>query len=104
VTVAAMVNLFVFLRSNGSDAASSAWAGVAAILAATLMAVMITWRFSNYLYSFSIAWALSAIAIRQSGNTAIVVACAAGVVISLVMAMSFVLSLPTLTPKLRENE
>ena len=104
VTVAAIVNLFVYLRSTGTDLAGSVWAGVSAVLIATMLAIVVTRRFTNYFYSLAIAWALTAIAIEQSGQTLVVVACAAGVIVGLLMAMSFVLKLPTSPVRLRDNE
>lgn len=104
VTIATLVNLFVYLRSIGSDAGVSTTVGVVAILAAMVAAIVMTWRFRNHFYPFAVAWGLTAIAVKQSGNTAIVVACALGVIVSLLMSISFVLSLPSSTTRLRENE
>jgi len=104
VTVASIVNVFVLLRSMGSEIAQSSTAGVVAVLLAAAMAVFITWKFSNYLYSVAVAWALTAIAIQQSGQTLLVVACSVGVIVSLLMAVSFVLKLPSGISQIRENE
>jgi hypothetical protein len=104
VTVASIVNVFVFVRSAGSEVSVSSTAGVAAVLLATAIAVLITWKYSNYLYSLAVAWALTAIAIKQSGQTLLVVACSIGVIVSLLMAVSFVLKLPSAMADYRANE
>ena len=53
----------------------------------------------NYLFPLAIAWAVSSIAVKQSGNTAIVVAAAVATVIGLVTAGSIVTSLKDSTNK-----
>lgn len=97
VTVASIVNLFVYLRSANVPAAMSETFGSVAVLAATAAAVVVTWRFANNFFPLAVAWALTAIAIKQSGSTAIVVACAIGVVVALIMSLTFIMRLPTFT-------
>jgi hypothetical protein len=47
----------------------------------------------DYFFPLAVAWALTAIAVKQSGNTAIVVATAVGVVICIVTAGTVVVNL-----------
>lgn len=95
VTAAALVNFVIFLKYEGLEFSSSAWSmlGVALIAVAVALAVLGRWKLKNYLYPLAIAWALTAIAVKQGGNTAIVVAAAVGVVICMVTAGSFVVDL-----------
>ena len=74
---------------------TSVWSllGVLLILFAAAMAVVVRLKLRNYLYPLAIAWALTAIAVKQGGHTSIVVAAAAGVVICLVTSGSVVTSL-----------
>ena len=92
LTCATIVNFFVFLKANGFDAQNS-FVGVLAIIAATACAILARWKLTNYLYPIAVAWALTAIAVKQSGNTAIVLAAAFGTVTCLVTAGSIVTSL-----------
>ena len=104
VTVASIVNIAVYLRSIGSTAAMSEVVGTLAVIIATAAAVAVTWRLANYLYPVAVAWALTAIAINQSGKTAIVIACAGGVIMCLLLATSFVLSFPSTARTESDNE
>ena len=95
VTAAAFVNFTIFLNYEGVELSTLAWnlIGVMLIIAAAVAAVIVRWTLKNYLYPLAIAWALTAIAIKQGGHTAIVVAAAVGVVICMVTAGSFVVDL-----------
>jgi benzodiazapine receptor len=104
VTVASIVNIAVYLRSVGSAAAMSEVVGTLAVIIATAAAVAVTWRLANYLYPVAVAWTLTAVAINQSGKTAIVIACAGGVIMSLLLATSFVLSFPSTARTESDNE
>lgn len=97
VTAAALVNFAVLLVYLRVGLSPSAWAtlGVSLILIAASLAVVVRWRVANLFYPLAVAWALTAIAVKQSGDTAIVVACAAGVVTALIAALSFVLKMPS---------
>ncbi len=95
VTCASIVNFAVFLAYMGvtmPDGASAAF-GVACLVLAAGLAVIVRWRLSNYLYAVAVAWALTAIAVKQSGNTPIVIAAAFGAVTCLVTAGSVVTTL-----------
>lgn len=106
VTVAAIVNLFVALVATGAAFAPLTMTilGVLAIVIGSALAVIVTLRLRNYLYSLAVAWAVTAIAINQSGNTAIVVTSAVGVIVTLLAALSFIIYLPTLKFPQRDNE
>jgi len=93
VTAAAMVNLAIllkFLRVELSPSAEITFA-VALILFAAGVAIVVRWKLRNYFYPIAIAWALTAIAVRQSGRTLIVTAAAVGVIACLIAALSFVM-------------
>ncbi len=95
VTCAAIVNFAVFLAYSAvtmSSRMSAIFGSVCIVLAAGL-AVIVRWKLANYLYALTVAWALTAIAVKQSGNTAIVIAAAFGAVTCLVTAGSVVTNL-----------
>jgi len=104
VTVASIVNLFVYLRSIENPVAISVGSGIFAVILATAAAVAVTWRYNNYLYPVAVAWALTAIAVNKSGETGLVVACAGGVIMCLLLAISFVLAFPSTARPVAENE
>lgn len=95
VTAASLVSFLIFLKYADVEFSSLAWntLGVALIAFAAGIALIVRWKLKNYFYPLAIAWALTAIAVKQGGNTAIVVACAIGVVTSLATAGSFVVDL-----------
>jgi hypothetical protein len=95
VTAAMVVNFAIwlkFLRIEMSPAVETAIA-VALMLWLAVMAIVVRVRLTNYFYPLAIAWALTAIAVKQSGKTAIVVAAAVGVVACLIASATFVMSL-----------
>ncbi|MER3430096.1 MAG: hypothetical protein C4324_03455 [Blastocatellia bacterium] len=96
VTAASLVNFMVWLRSIGFQMSLQTETEVAITLiaVATLLAVLVCIRLRDHIYPLAIAWALTAIAVAQQGQTAIIGAAAAGVVVSLVTALSFVISMP----------
>jgi hypothetical protein len=104
VTVASLVNLLVYFRYVESPLASSNLVAVVIVIIATVAATLATRLAANHFYPFAVAWALTAIAVKQSANTKIVVACALGVIVSLLMAVSFVLRLPSAPVNFQENE
>jgi len=95
VTAATLVNFTIFLKYIGAEISPTAWnaLGVAALVIAAGLAFVVRWRLQNYIYPLAIAWAATAIAVKQSGNTAIVVAAAFCTVTCLVVAGSVVTSL-----------
>lgn len=95
VTAAMSVNfaiLLKYLRLDLSFTAETILASVL-ILAVAAVAVAIRVKLTNYFYPIAVAWALTAIAVKQSGKTAIVAAAALGVVACLIATMSFVMNL-----------
>ena len=93
VTVAAILNstiALVYLGVQTSETISTILA-CALIAVASVLGVLIRPLISNSAYPLAIAWGLAAIAVKQSGKTAIVVFCAFGVAILLLSALSFVL-------------
>lgn len=93
VTVAAILNFtiaLVYLGVNAPDATATIFACVL-IAAAAALGAIIRPVISNSAYPIAIAWALTAIALKQSGKTAIIFFCAFGVIGLLVSALSFVM-------------
>lgn len=97
VTVATIVNLFVAINAVGTHLSpeTATVLGVIAIVVASLLGSLVAFKLKNYMYPLAVAWALTAIAINQSGNTGIVVASAIGVILTLLAALSFIIYLPT---------
>lgn len=93
VTAATLVNFTIFLKYMGVEMSSGMWSvlGVVCLLLAAALAVIVRLKLQNYLYPLAIAWAATAIAVKQSGNTVIVVAASVCVIVGLVMAVSFVM-------------
>ncbi len=93
VTAATLVNGAIFLRSEDIQLSIFAWStlGVTALSIALIAGVAARITLRNFTFPLAIAWAATAIAVKQSGNTAIVVAAAICVIVSLVMAISFVM-------------
>ena len=97
VTAATLVNFAVMLVYLGVHLSGASWTliSVILILLAAGIGIWMRARHSNYLHPLAVAWALTAIAVKQSGNTPIVVACAIGVVGCLIAGFSFVVRLPS---------
>jgi hypothetical protein len=97
VTAATLVNFAVLLVHWNVAISTTAWTwlGVGLILLATTLGVIIRIRLANYLYPLAIAWALTGIGVKQSGQTLIVVATAIGTIACLIATLSFVVGLPS---------
>lgn len=95
VTAATLVNLMVFLKYMGLAAADSVGWGSVLLLVATGCGVAVRVALRNFFFPLAIAWAVTAIAVEQSGKTMLVVTAAVSVVICLITAGSFVTSLRT---------
>ncbi len=93
VVFASLINLAVYLKSMGMGVADSAIFGVVIVLVAAVVAVLIRMRLTNFFFPLAIAWGLTAIAVKQSGQTLVVAACSVGVIAALIAAMSFVVNL-----------
>jgi len=97
VTAATLVNFAVLLfHWNVSISVSGwTWIGIALILFAAALGVIVRIRLINYIYPLAIAWALAAIGVKQSGQTLIVAAAAIGTIACLIASLSFVVGLPS---------
>jgi translocator protein len=106
VTAAMLVNFSVLLVSWNFPISPSTWnvIGVVIVLLAGILGVLMRIRLGNYFYPLAIAWALTAVAIKQSGNTPIVFAAAVSVVGCLIASLSFVLKLPDANSRVSINE
>jgi translocator protein len=95
VTAATILNAtiaLVYLGVNTSETTAQVL-GAILIFTAAALGVLIRFKLKNYFYPLAIAWALTAIAVKQSGQTVIVVSCAVTVIICLVAAISFVMEM-----------
>lgn len=99
VTAATLVNCAIALKYFGVALSPLMWNvfGVFALLLAASIGVLVRMRYKNYLFSLALAWAATAIAVKQSGNTGIVVAASFCVIVCLVMAISFVMDMKSST-------
>jgi hypothetical protein len=102
VTAAMIVNFAIFLTSIGSPISSTV--GAILILIAGAAGVFFRVAFTDYLFPAGIAWAAIAIAVEQSVDTLVVVACAVTVVACLISAFSFIPKLPTQEDKLKTSD
>lgn len=105
ITAASLVNLAVLLVALPAGLSESAfnWTGVGLILFAGFLGVLISLRLKNYLYPLAIAWAATAIGVKQSTNTPIVFAAAFATIACLIATLSFVIYLPSTTTPQRED-
>ena len=104
ITAATLVSFAILLKYLGLEISGSALTAVVLILAAAALGVLGRLRLSNDLYPLAIAWALTGIAVKQSGNTGVVLACAMGTVACLIATLSFVVRLPSrTTPRTTEQ-
>ena len=99
VTAATIVNLAVFMAYV--DVRTSVVFGCISIAAASIAAFLVRWRLANFIYPLAVAWALGAIAVKQSGNTPVVLAAALGSVACLVISGSVVTNLKDSTSEQR---
>lgn len=95
VTAATLVNFTIMLKFLRVDLPNPAWTVLAVVLVllAAALAILVRWKLTNYFYPIAVAWALTAIAVKQSGQTFIVVAAAIGVIACLIASLSFVMNL-----------
>ena len=95
VTAASTVNFLVLLSYLKVDfsGAGENMVGIVLIAVATGAAIIARAALRDYFFPLAVAWALTAIAVKQSGNTAIVVATALGVVVCIVTAGTVVVNL-----------
>ncbi len=97
VTAAAIVNItiaLVYLNVRVSDSLT-VMLGAGLVLIATALGIIIRFKLNNVFYSLAIAWALTAIAVKQSGQTLIVASAAVAVNILLIVTLTFLINLPS---------
>lgn len=97
ITVAAILNFsvaFIFLGFD-ADGAVKVFFASALIIVATMLGVVIHFKFASAAYPLTIAWALIAIAIKHSTETILVTVAAFGVIALLIAALSGFLKLKT---------
>jgi hypothetical protein len=97
VTAATILNAtiaLVYLNVRVADAVTNIL-GASLILIAAALGVLVRFKLTNYFYPLAIAWALTAIAVKQSGQTLIVASAAVGVIACLLAALSFVMKMPS---------
>lgn len=95
VTVATILNFsiaLVFLGVKTSESISIILSSIL-IIGAAVLGILIRFKLALFAYPLAIAWALTAIAVKQSGRTAIVVCAAFGVIALLVSALTAFLQL-----------
>ena len=95
VTVATILNFtiaLVFLGVNASEA-NSILLSSALIVVAVILGILVRFKLNIFAYPLAIAWALTAIAVKQSGKTSIVVCAAFGVIALLITALTAFLNL-----------
>lgn len=93
VTCASLVNLNILVSSLGAGASLLLGLGIGSILFAAVASFLVRWKLANYLYPLAAAWAIGAIAVKQSSSTPIVIAAAFATVACLVIAGSVVTNL-----------
>lgn len=67
--------------------------GAGLLLTAVALGVIIRFKLNNPFYPLAIAWALTAIAVKQSGETLIVAASAVGVILLLIVALTYLVNM-----------
>jgi len=101
VATASAVNIAVFLiyqQINVSEPALKVL-GIVLMLLAAVAAIAVRARLKNYLAPLAVAWGLTAVAVKQSGNTMIVVAAVVGVIACLIASTSVILDLGSTRPE-----
>ncbi|MBX3282716.1 MAG: hypothetical protein KF756_09600 [Acidobacteria bacterium] len=99
VLVMTLVNILALVRSQEVAMSDGAFQtlGVICLGIAAVSAVLVRWKLNNYFFPLAIAWIAAAIGVRQSGETALVVASAITMITGLVTAATVILTLPTRT-------
>lgn len=95
VTAAAILNAtiwLVYLNFQTSETVAVA-SGAVLLLAATALGVVIRFKLNNVFYPLAVAWALTAIAVKQGGQTLIVASAAVGVGLLIIVALTFLINL-----------
>ncbi len=95
VTAATILNAaiaLVYLGVKLPDSVSNPTGALLILIAAALGAI-VRWKLKDYFYPLAVAWAITAIAVKQSGQTIVVASAAVGVIICLIAAVSFVMDM-----------
>jgi len=105
VTAATILNITIFLVTLNVKFpdATAISVGAGLLLTAGALGVLIRIKLINYFYPLAIAWALIAIAVKQSGKTLIVAAAAVAVIACLIAAATFIFSMPSSLNKPNTN-
>ena len=93
ITCAAFVNVNILASEAVSNAALLNVLGVTSIVAVAGVAAWVCWKLNNYLFPLAAAWGLTAIAIKQTGQTAIIVAAVFGTIVCLLASGTIVTKL-----------
>ncbi len=95
VTAATLVNLALYLKSIDVQLSSIQWniLGCVMLGVALIVAIIVRVKLRLFLFPLAIAWAATGIAVKQQGNTAIILACAIVTIACLVLSLSFVMDL-----------
>ncbi len=93
VTVATILNVTILLASLGIEASYTTAIIYSCVLVviATLLGIVLREKLNIVAYPITIAWAVTAIAVEQSGKTALIVVCAFAVMALIFSAFTFVL-------------
>ncbi|MDQ3712798.1 MAG: tryptophan-rich sensory protein [Acidobacteriota bacterium] len=99
ITVATILTVAIALVSLNFQTTDSLAVILSAVLVlvATILGVVIRFKLINVFYPLAIAWALTAIAVKQSGQTFIVASAAVGVIVLLIAALSFLVNIKSST-------
>ncbi len=86
-----VLNLAIIFISSGIETSriSSFVIASAVIVAVTAIGIVIRHKISTFAYTLTIAWGITATAVKQSGKTAIIVVCALCVIALLISTLSF---------------
>ncbi len=106
VTVATILNLSIALAYLGIkfNGTSEQIIGAIFIAVAVLFGLLVRFKLKLYAYPLPIAWALVAIAANHGTSTIVVIACAVGVIVSLLTALSFVFDMKSTSSQVEINQ
>ncbi|MFV0387577.1 MAG: hypothetical protein ACK5NT_02385 [Pyrinomonadaceae bacterium] len=98
VSIVAVINILVYMRSIGIslDGTGAVYAATAFVILFTVIAFYIKEKLDIPFFALAVVWAFAGIGIKQSGNTALVIACGIGVIVLLFASMTLVLKDPKL--------
>lgn len=99
VTAATILNTTIMLVSFGVELPerTGLYVGSALLLVAAALGVAVRFAMKNYFYPLAIAWAVLAIAVKQSTATMLVIAASAALVACLIAAASFIMDMKGFT-------